>query len=445
MKELSEKEKAKRYDEALKKAKGVIEQNPLMEYLKKGIEYILPELKENEDEKIKKSLSVYFAKFKPSDMWDADFSFGDIVAWLEKQGKNNMGISETAKQKLEDNLNKALEKETAESLNEFLDKQGEQEPINKAEPKFHEGEWINGYYTNYKVLSVNNDGYVVEDVDGNKINILFENERFHHLWIIEDAKDGDMLAVEPINDYPSPFIAIYKEHGLDYFNSYCFIGFDAKFYTGDTGHDIIGIHPATKEQRDTLMKAMTDAGYTFDFEKKELKKIVVPKFNVHDCVIKKHNSNINDFGSFVITDISGGKYWYNDRIICDIAEQDEWEIYEPVRQKPAWSEEDTQYINDTLALLSFGCSTHSVGEVKEWLQSLNNRVQPKQEWSEEDKRNLNDAILFIKTGTYSLDKDNLINWLKSLSPQPHWKPSDEQMNALSKGEDADYVWMKHTL
>ena len=30
---------------------------------------------------------------------------------------------------------------------------------------------------------------------------------------------------------------------------------------------------ATKEQRDTLMKAMADAGYTFDFESKELKKI----------------------------------------------------------------------------------------------------------------------------------------------------------------------------
>ena len=38
-------------------------------------------------------------------------------------------------------------------------------------------------------------------------------------------------------------------------------------------HDIEGAHPATKEQRDTLIKAMADAGYAFDFEKKELKKI----------------------------------------------------------------------------------------------------------------------------------------------------------------------------
>ena len=50
-----------------------------------------------------------------------------------------MGISEATKQKLEDNLNKALEKETAESFNKFLD---EQKPADKVEPKFREGDWI---------------------------------------------------------------------------------------------------------------------------------------------------------------------------------------------------------------------------------------------------------------------------------------------------------------
>jgi hypothetical protein len=40
---------------------------------------------ESEDERIRKSLSTYFANFKPNDMWDADFSFGDIVAWFERQ------------------------------------------------------------------------------------------------------------------------------------------------------------------------------------------------------------------------------------------------------------------------------------------------------------------------------------------------------------------------
>ena len=64
------------------------------------------------------------------------------IAWLEKQGKNNMGISEATKQKLKDNLHKALEKETPESWNEFLERQGEQKPVDKVEPKFKVGDII---------------------------------------------------------------------------------------------------------------------------------------------------------------------------------------------------------------------------------------------------------------------------------------------------------------
>lgn len=102
-----------------------------------------------------------------------------------------------------------------------------------------------------------------------------------------------------------------------------------------------------------------------------------------------------------------------------------------------WNEEDTQYINDTLALLSFGCSIHSVGEVKEWLQSLNNRVQLKQEWSEEDKTNASyicaalDCYYRLRedrnntNGQENLDKARnwLYNKLKYLSPQNKCRPS----------------------
>ena len=99
MKELTIEEKAKAYDEAIKKAKGVIEQNPLMEYLKKGIEYIFPVLKENEDEETRKEI-IKFVKSRLAGFPECD----KFVAWLEKQG--------------------------------------EQKPADKVEPKFHEGEWI---------------------------------------------------------------------------------------------------------------------------------------------------------------------------------------------------------------------------------------------------------------------------------------------------------------
>ena len=107
-------------------------------------------------------------------------------------------------------------------------------------------------------------------------------------------------------------------------------------------------------------------------------------------------------------------------------------------QKSAWSEEDTQYINDTLALLSFGCSIHSVGEVQKWLQSLNNRVQLKPEWSEEDLYKIENALF----GTYAADvATKLLNKIKS----SYWKPSDEQMDALRYVTNFDYGGYKAIL
>ena len=54
---------------------------------------IILEPKESEDERIRKSLVAYFVKFKQDDMWNADFSFGNIVHWFEKQGSQNLANS----------------------------------------------------------------------------------------------------------------------------------------------------------------------------------------------------------------------------------------------------------------------------------------------------------------------------------------------------------------
>ena len=55
------------------------------------------------------------------------------------------------------------------------------------------------------------------------------------------------------------------------------------------------------------------------------------------------------------------------------------------------------------------------------------RQQPA-EWSEEDEMHLNWVIEhFRQSGELYHD---LIDWLKSLRSQPHWKPSNEQMDAL---------------
>lgn len=83
MKELSIEQKAKAYDEAIERAKGVIEQNPLMEYLKKGIEYIFAELKENDSERIKKCISDIVKEHDWSHIFGV--TKDDCLSWLKKQ------------------------------------------------------------------------------------------------------------------------------------------------------------------------------------------------------------------------------------------------------------------------------------------------------------------------------------------------------------------------
>lgn len=96
------------------------------------------------------------------------------------------------------------------------------------------------------------------------------------LWNLLDAQNGDVLLCEG-SKYGQE-IGIVKEYIGKYggcrkcFKTYCFIDWDGVFrvdeYMGSQN-----IHPATKEQRNTLMTAMAGAGYTFDFDKKVLKKI----------------------------------------------------------------------------------------------------------------------------------------------------------------------------
>jgi len=150
----------------------------------------------------------------------------------------------------------------------------EQKPTDKVEPKFHEGEWItNGDYT-WKIVEVKPLDYILQSQKGNIVDdtISHVDEQFHS-FTIKDAKDGDVLATEPIEGFHSPFVAIYKKQNEEDFGSYCFIGFDGKFYKGEDGHSTEEVHPATKEQRDTLFAKMKEEGYEWDAEKKELKEI----------------------------------------------------------------------------------------------------------------------------------------------------------------------------
>lgn len=139
-----------------------------------------------------------------------------------------------------------------------------------------------------------------------------------------------------------------------------------------------------------------------------------------------------------------------------------YDKYVSIKQKPTeWSEKDKKLIDDVINSLCCYQNTLSdyqkeiVGEEIRKLKSL--KPQPKQEWSEEDERMLSRCIKSIETSkqfadsdTFKVAKDKEIAWLKSLRPQYHgdvtmteaykmgleagkassWKPSKEQMEAL---------------
>lgn len=163
-----------------------------------------------------------------------------------------------------------------------IEKQGEPKHTDRAESKSEiiKDKWYICTCTtcteDSRIWFKKGSAYLGNDILKHDLDLRFEPndyQDYFRIWTIHDAKDGDVLAVEPIRRYKFPFIAIHKNYGLNFFNSYCSIGFDGKFYEANTGHALDDIHPATKEQHDLLFQKMNEAGYEWDAKKKELKKI----------------------------------------------------------------------------------------------------------------------------------------------------------------------------
>ena len=151
---------------------------------------------------------------------------------------------------------------------------------------------------------------------------------------------------------------------------------------------------ATKEQRALLFQKMKEAGYMWDADKKELKKISQEyPLTPDECI------------------------------------------------KPAWSEEDNGHVliisdiiedkkNEQLYQIGIKVLNKEIA----WLKSLKDRFQPQpqKEWSEEDEEMLCSIINVFNGGLTSIPISKYTNWLKSLKDRvkPQWKPSDEQIEAI---------------
>lgn len=234
-------------------------------------------IKEIEDEKIIKHLITLF-KHEYGENSNARFAgikVKDIIAWLEKQGEQET---------LCDKCRKEHPSHSCQDITELgrCAVEHEQNHIDKVKPKFHEGDWIiNSQGTLRHIINVDEGGY---QTDGGWLN-HYTYEKTFHLWTIKDAKAGDILYAKICDE---EWLYLYSSliddtdfPGLlekSWINNYCCLRKNDSWFShveqeAYPVNEYSIISPATKEQRDTLMKAMTDAGYTFDFEKKELKKV----------------------------------------------------------------------------------------------------------------------------------------------------------------------------
>lgn len=356
-----------------------------------------PEPEESEDEKISKQIISFLKEFERDHYRNLDFS--SWITWLEKQGEpTDINPSE-----FDLRLNKLLKQfetlpkeELASSLSFYLnvvqnngtykaeEKQGEKKPTDRVEPKFKVGDWVvrNGETLQISGIDTMLDGtFHYWFTKGTWLSSKKMENAI--LWTIQDAKDGDVLATgdwvfifERLNTNDKPVCYCHYDIELGF-------AIDVNTYVST----VSTIKPATKEQRDTLMKAMADAGYTFDFEKKELKKIEDEEYDGEDYGIDSlfHAQRILEK---TLGKVNG--YQTDDGILehkCAISAVKK--LYE---QKPdEWSEEDED-IRDTII---------------------------------RDLKRLGGDIVNVKPA-YKEE----VGWLKSLEQRIGWKPIKEQMEAL---------------
>ena len=180
-----------------------------------------------------------------------------------------------------------------------IEEQGEKKPVDKVEPKFKAGNWYQctkNFFGKGVTFDKNTAYYCAIEgclLDGCHIAIVKDLYDNFKLWTIQDAKDGDVLLEEETGE---PFI--YNGNRATYFSGY-FLGAYCGIYNGEF-NPYGNIHhwgknscPATKEQRDLLFQKMKEAGYEWDSEKKELKKIE-PEFEGDNILSTLGNNQVQD-------------------------------------------------------------------------------------------------------------------------------------------------------
>ena len=119
----------KKYEKLVDAVKVLRDHNPSDEGIQNWVNDNVPELKESEDERIKKEIIDYIKTGTYHKKW---------IAWLEKQGNKPQGklALEAIREEKVDNANN-IEPKDYSSIDPHFGK-----PIDKVNPKFKVGDWI---------------------------------------------------------------------------------------------------------------------------------------------------------------------------------------------------------------------------------------------------------------------------------------------------------------
>lgn len=279
----------------------------------------------------------------------------------------------------------------------YLDRNKEEK---KEDSGFKVGDWVVNNHGSRSVCLVIERGWPNSRIQDERNECYINSETLnkqYHLWTIQDAEVGDILA----NKFGCVFIYNgYENDDKVTVDNICHVNIPGEFQIEDhkTGSwfYVSDLMPATRQQRALLFQNIKVARYEWDEKALILKKI----------------------------------------------EKTEVE----------WSEKDDKTIHLACEFIRHHSGKNdSIGgvdcsELINRLKSLPFRPQSKQEWSEEDKLTVDSAIFWLKrrllsektvdisTDSCPLSMRKTIERLNSLRPHTHWKPSEEQMEALECAE-----------
>lgn len=387
--------------------------------VRKAIEKIHPELKENEDERIRKRIIEILNRL-PGYYWYGQKEKDDILAYLEKQKEPHYTKRNAVFDKCVENCDPGVMKNVSDEVDEMLQKEQNPERIN-----------ITEMVAKYRIT----DEYVEGEYKGKPVNCMiraYEQGIRDALLKVKKQKLTEDTAVQ------KAFVNSKKDYTLE---EKC----DASDYADTILPTSVTYGENDEEYKlHKIIEAAFIAGKKMAQKPAEYEKPLLSKFEraVYDCAWDKVTCKLEGetqeeyakrWAEHLLLMV---RDWADDYIDFQIesAKRKAYDKGKADAEKPAeWSEEDENTKNHVLGYLNgFSCSEEAKQQMWKWINSLPERfnLQPKQEWSEEDEKMLSDCIEAVGSMSVRSDVKTLRDWLKSLRPQPHWKPSEEQMRAL---------------